>query len=492
MSAEVQPRGFARVIAKRKPLIATAALAALAAGSVASMLAPRNYVTSARLDVEGVVGAESAARVAAVREQMLSSQTFTALSAEMGLPDAEARLQATEVVVSDAGGGRFSVHITHTSGDAETSFGVVRRLADRYQADVNDRPREEQETRVAEATAAEAAAAAAAAAARSVHAAFRAENADLLDGTEGRLARVREEMRALEETEIVRMKAELARLEQVLAEELPVRRNVRREVDSVRAADLAARVADAEAAAAAASEGSDDAKRAAAALALLREERAALDASAREVEEVVANPVHAQCLAEKAELVSAAGIAEIKLRELRKTERELQNRSRQAGPVRDRLAQLDREAAAAEAVAAERAEARSAAQARLDAIVSERGPVFTVAEPPVRPDAPAGPGPVAYALTALLAGAGIGLAVGRALDGADRSFRAVDEASEFLGIPALGAIPRIATPADVARERAANVRRTVGIAVLGTLALACAGLAVAGGDAVRAAVAGAL
>lgn len=492
MSADGTQRGPAGLLARRKHQVVSGALAGLALASVAAMLVPRTYRCETRLEAQGAVGSVAADRVQSVREQILSSKTFDAVAGDLGLVVAaaspaeraaavEARLRATEVTADGSGEGRFRIAVAHVADDPDTAFQVVRRIADLYQQDVNETPRRDQEKVVAEARAAESAAATASADAAKVRDEFRAANADLLDGTEERLAKVREEMRTLETVELARLKAEVERLDALLREEQPMKKTVRKDVDRVRAAQIEQRIADAQAALAAAEAGSPEAKAADEAVAAAREERRVLEAEARSVEEVVANPLHAEYQAKHLEATSALGIADIKLREMRKTERDLQSRVKQAVPVRARLVELDAAVAGTASAHESRRTGLAAAEARLAEIERDQGLSFTVVEPPLRPDAPAGPGPVLYALGGLVLGAGIGLAAAAALDRADRSLRDVDVAADVLGVPSLGAIDRIVTAADAAADRAMRLRRAVAVGALAAVALGCAGVAVADG-----------
>ena len=90
---------------------------------------------------------------------------------------------------------------------------------------------------------------------------------------------------------------------------------------------------------------------------------------------------------------------------------------------------------------------------------------------PAKPRSPAGPGALVLALAGLVVGAGVGLGVAFALDAMDRSFREVDAVSQFLGIPAMGAIQIIQTPSEAAQSRGVKRRRTAVLAALAVVAL---------------------
>ncbi|MBU1062164.1 MAG: hypothetical protein KJ952_05555 [Candidatus Omnitrophica bacterium] len=85
---------------------------------------------------------------------------------------------------------------------------------------------------------------------------------------------------------------------------------------------------------------------------------------------------------------------------------------------------------------------------------SKEGTRYTILDPPRVPDKPVKPNKPLVMLIGVLIGAGLGFGVIVLFEVLDRSFLGVDEAKALLDLPILGAISKIMTAADLAREKA--------------------------------------
>jgi polysaccharide chain length determinant protein (PEP-CTERM system associated) len=85
--------------------------------------------------------------------------------------------------------------------------------------------------------------------------------------------------------------------------------------------------------------------------------------------------------------------------------------------------------------------------------VKQKGEQFKVLDPASLPDKPVAPNRLRLVAAGFLGGGGFGAGLVLLLDLLNRGFRSREDAAEVLGIPVLGVIPNIVSPADVQRRR---------------------------------------
>lgn len=96
---------------------------------------------------------------------------------------------------------------------------------------------------------------------------------------------------------------------------------------------------------------------------------------------------------------------------------------------------------------------------------NQKGSKFKVVDPARLPEKPVKPNALRILLMAVAAGLGIGYGLILCLDFMDTSFQDVRELEEYIGIPVVCAVPRIAMPSEVKRETL--VSRVSALLILG-------------------------
>ncbi len=445
MNTPRSSRGLVAALSRRKLQVAAVALGALLVASAIAVVRPLDYRAQTRLEMVARDSGDGAVVVEQVRNiegDVLHRGAFAQIVAEMGLlasaagePEAE-RIQATDDLVTEllartevtsAEGSAphtWDVTIAHTSNDANFSLRLVEAIASRYQDATLRRPEAEQSKIVAVMLKDETAAREEATRLGEELSAFENENAAFLEGPERRLAAIRERIAAVERDEIGAQQGEIARLDALLAEEPAV---------------------------------------------ITKD-----DGSQRP------NPMYRSLQEAKLESEGRVAGARRKLSALRGSERELLEEVRHSPEIRKKRDALAAEAASADTCCAELASTLTQARERLAALQGQHQVSFAQIEAPTRPNGPVGLGILSLAGIGLLVGSGVGAGIAIAMDGLDGSFRQTDEVQRAIGLPTLGAVGCIQTPAELAAEQSEQSRRVTGllvmsVAVVGLLTFAMAG-----------------
>jgi polysaccharide chain length determinant protein (PEP-CTERM system associated) len=117
------------------------------------------------------------------------------------------------------------------------------------------------------------------------------------------------------------------------------------------------------------------------------------------------------------------------------------------------LARLRRDRAAAESTYSMLLQRRNESDLLQSSELRDMGRIAEVLDPAIVPDRPVKPNKKKIAVLALAMGMIIGFGSAFVLEYFDRSFRSVDEAANYLGIPVLAAIPRLITSESELREK---------------------------------------
>ena len=502
MDAKRSPGGIVKALRRRAGLVVATGLAALVLASIVSVLRPRSYTAVARLDVAGVnniAPADLQARVAAANEQVRSHEALEEVCRKLSLDKryeslaeaerSEKRQQLVEdlrgrtSVATSASGGGIEVRISHRGPDPELCTRVAAELSSWYQHSTADEPTADQQKVVLEAAKSEADARAMAEKAAAVRAEYRKANAEMLDGAGEKLAATQDELRQLEQVELAGYEKQKKDLEGLLAKETPFIVGKVRQPDGLRLKaiddkiketnDTIKRLKSAE------SRTDDDPKVASQASLLkqLQSERQKVIDEAPLVEQKQTNEQYAalsKALRDLQGKVDSAGRRRARLKEQERDQRDLAKRTPE-------IVAKDRELAAAEAAAKKEQDARVTALARarqtLEELQRKGALAISEVEAPAVPRNPSGPAPAVLGLAGLLAGGVIGLSAALTLHSMDRSFRDPGAVSAFLGVPTIGAVRLIQTPAEAAQRRHARRRRVTMLsagAILSALVFAVA------------------
>lgn len=485
MDAKRSPGGIVKAVRRRAGLIVASGLASLVLACVVSVLRPRAYTACARLEVAGVnnlAAAELQSRVAAANEQVRSHEAMEEVCRKLtldkrfeSLAEAERNERRQQLVqdlrdrtsvATTTSGAGIEVRVSHKGPDPELCAKVAAELSSWYQHSTADQPTAEQQKVVAEAVKAEADARAVAEKSAAVRAEYRKANAEMLDGASEKLAATQEELRQLEQTELAGYEKQKKDLEGLLAKETPFVVGKVRQPDALRlkaiddkikeTSDTVKRLKSAE------SRTDDDPKVVSQAnlLKQLQSERMKVLDEAPLVEQKQTNEQYAalsKALRDLQGKVDSAGRRRARLKEQERDQRELAKRTPE-------IVAKDKELAAAEEASKKEHDARvtSLARARqtLEELQRKGALAIREVEAPSAPRSPSGPAPAVLGLAGLLAGAGIGLTAALTLHSMDRSFRDPGAVSAFLGVPTIGAVRLIQTPAEAAHRRHARRRRT--------------------------------
>ena len=155
MLNEISPKDLLEVLTRRKALVAGCALVALAAGALASTVAPRVFRATTRIEVRSVQGVDSrdiVDKARGVQEALRNRVTFDHLVGELGLdarfaslpPEergpkraafVDALIAATPVTVTEPTGGLFYIKIENGWTDPDTAYAVCQGLANSYRGE---------------------------------------------------------------------------------------------------------------------------------------------------------------------------------------------------------------------------------------------------------------------------------------------------------------------------------------------------------------------
>lgn len=471
MERDFSPRALIAAVRRRRFSAIAAALAGLGAASVVSIVLPRSYLSEARVELSpraSLDPQEYAAQVAAIRERLLSAGGGESV---------------TQVELAPGAGDVRVLHVRHTAATPDLACRAVDQLVAEFRGDLYDRPREAQGKDVELRRTALAEATARADEARKVLTAHEAANQDLLRPVDQDLASVRREIETIESQDLVQWKEKLQQAEQGLAAEPRTTRTENRRVDASQIASVEAEIRKARTKLSDLVGGRKYAEEHPEVVAQrryvaeLETQKTDLERNAPVEVQLTPNPLYEEWSRLRDEAKNALVVAEMRVAGLRKNERHLQEVKKQAPPV---LAQQQRLAAAVKAeeeqVAARRLELEKSDE-KLRTIDDERRLDVRVADAPKAPDTPAGPHVALFALGGLGLGAAAGLGIVVVADARDRSFRRADAAARFLGVPSIGAIGTIETPAE-SQAAGAALRRRAGVTlILGLAAAALAGAA---------------
>lgn len=501
MATEITLSDILGVFMRRRHIVLACALAGVAAASLASRALPRYYKCSTRIEVAAVAGVGSrdlAENARAVQDQLKSRSVFEEVVRDLGLAGDRPRddgrdpkasrdalvdglMGATKVFANEAASGVFYISISTAWADAETPFRVCTALANRYKTDVTDRPKEDAEKRVQAAKDEHAKTAESFRKADEELAAFTDANKDILSaGADQQLATIRSEIQKWIEIEIPTMKQRLATAEAQLAVEKQWIEVVNEVRDEVRITEAEKRVSALEAELldlnAKFTEEHPDVLSAQNKLAVERGKlKKLLDGDGiRKAKSLQENPLWLTATKDRNEAQFAISSAERQVQMNRKNEQEVRMRAEELALLKPRLSTLEQARTVAGTALEERRKALEKAEEHRDNVAKERVISYRVLDEPLKPRSPGGPGALLFAAAGLCAGAALGLVVAYVLNVKDTSFREVDAVTAYLGLPTLGAIHMIETPAEARVARTARHRKIAGFIALGGLALASA------------------
>jgi hypothetical protein len=308
------------------------------------------------------------------------------------------------------------------------------------------------------------------------HAEYRETNQEFLGGAGKKLQATREQKQQLRDATINGLEQQKRQLDALVSEEKQFETVSVRQPDPVRLAGIDDRIADARERIRMLTvedkkpDTDPEVVAQRARLTGLEEERKKLVAEAPLVETRRANEHWGQLTKARADVQSQLDAAARQLKLLVAAEKELEELARRTPEFEAQAKLLDAAEAAAKQVLEERsgelAKAESAAQT-----VRDRGTMtIRVADTPGRPGSPAGPSALVLAFAGLAVGAIAGLTAAIVRDRMDHSFRDADAVAGFLGVPTLGAIDVIETPAESACRRARARRSRATLAALGVAA----------------------
>lgn len=495
MDRDYSPREVIAIVRRRRWAVACAVLVGLGLSSAASLALPKTYKTSTRIEVtqnRNMPGSEYAAKVDAVRDQICSLSAMEPVVERLGLvaPEngsglsladrramaARALISATRVEKDEPVEGVYYIRVEHAASSPDLAYRTLDCLVGGFKEDLYARPREQQRQEVETHRRNVEAAAERVQTAQDALAEYEKANSDLLRPIEDDLANVQKEIHSLEEKDLVLWKEKLQQAEEYLAAEQPYTRVQVRKVEQIRMANIESELnrirnlLNEMTIKKRWTEDHPDVQTARANLSELERQKAELEKNAPVEETLIPNPIYAEYTKTKGEAKSQLLVAERRVAGLRLAEKDLQAKKLQAPPVRGQRARLEDELKGAKQVLDDRQKELARAEDKFETIDKERQLNFRVIDEPLPPRAPSGPGPAVFALGGLVLGAGAGLGLAWILDVNDRSFREVDAVAAFIGLPSLGAIHVLETPAQAAAAKTAAMRRLALVAVLGVLA----------------------
>ncbi len=498
MANEISLRDLLDVLRRRKALVATCGLVALAAAALASTVAPRSFKCSTRIEVRGVQGVDARDIVdksRGVQDTLRNRRTFDDLVGKLGLDSrlagasgeelaqkraalVDGLIAATPVKVGEPTGGLFFITIENSSSDAETAFRVCEGLAGMYRSDMTQKPIEDQQRVVDQRNDEVKAATQKLEAADREVLAYEEKNKDLLTGTDAKRNDVLKDIRQLEEVEIPQLKDKLARAEESVKSEPKYIEDTEELASDTRLAEMDKKLRDVkqDLRVMRSKNWTDeypDVKAKLAELADLEREKAELEQKTRTKVTRKANSTWELYDKERRDAESDLFRAQRQLTVLNQQLVEIKNLQEQLPPVKQKYDTLVAAKTAAANELQERQKELGNAERQLATYRNERALNFTVIDPPQRPRGPSGPGPALFAAAGLVAGLALGCGVAYVLNMQDKSFREVESVTAFLGVPTLGAIHAIETPEEVRVSGQARVRQLIVLGGLAVVALGC-------------------
>lgn len=506
MNAKRSPAGLVQALRRRSRVVAVLAFGAMIAASVVSLVLPRTYAAQADVELSwsgGPPGPDFAARVTEVRDRLQSHDAFTRAAKELGLgarfaglPEAERGAQTeallaslrerTAVTVNNAASGSATVSVTVHDADADTCARVAGALAGYATGAPVDNAASGQQRAVEAAAKAVTESQTAYDAAAKEHADYRETNQEFLGGAGKKLQATREQKQQLRENTINGLEQQKKQLDELVSQEKQFETVSVRTADPVRLAGIDDRIADARERIRMLTvedkkpDADPEVVSQRARLTGLEEERKKLLAEAPLVETRRANDHWVQLTKARADVQSQLDAAGRQLKLLTAAERDLEELARRTPEFEAKERVLEATEAAAKQALDERTAELAKAESALQALRDRGSLTVRLAGEPRRPDAPSGPGALVLALAGLGIGAIAGVAAALVRDRMDHSFRDVDAVAGFLGVPTLGAVDVIETPAESAARRAKARRSRTAVTSLGIAAGLVLALAVFG------------
>ena len=495
MDAVRSRKRIVKLVRRRARLVVVLGLAATMLASVVSMVLPKTYLVTARLVAspvdnmteDGLVERVNEAASEARGERALGDIGGRVLATESGgsPADVAARRDAlvqeirehTAIESHRESGSGWEVVISHRGSDAAVGVQVVAGLVDVFQKKATDRSTAQQEQTVAVVAKAEDEARAAAEGAAAEHVKYRDENIEFLDGVHAKLEATQRDMKALE-TEIATLERQKKEAEELLEKEPPFVLVKVRQADPAHVRDLDDKIKEIndQLTQLRSVQGLSDehatVKAILVRLAGLEEEKKKIVDAAPLVEQRKANDQYETVAKELKATQSKLVAANLRRQSLRNEERDQKEQARRAPDIEAKEKVLLAAVETTKQELATRAAATENARRTLEEFRTRGSVAVVQTDPPTDPisNGPAGPGALLLALAGLGLGTVAGLATALVSGATDRSFTEAETVAHFLGIPTVGAIHLIQTPAEAAQRRKFRRRQMAQVAALAVVA----------------------
>ena len=496
MDVARSPSGIVGMLRRRFRLVAALALSATILASAVSLALPRVYRAEARVELAGaggLAGADFETRCSEAVARVLSHDAFVHAATKLDLGPELAKVEPeeraerreellagmrerTEVSLAPAGGAASIITISSADADAGVAAQLAQSLAEFAESlmAADSTAKEEEEIAVAQAAAKLAQAQWQAAA--QAHADFADSNREFLGGATSKLQATRDQKKQLRDVTIAGLEQRKRDLDALLKDEKPTETVMTPQPDAMRLAAVNESIA-------AAHEDlrnlTVNEKRAEtdADVVALRARLTGLDEAKKRL--LAAAPLMAttqpseqwtKLFKARSEAQSQLDAASRQLRALAVAEKDHEAVARRTPELEARRGEL----MCVETEAKSQFDARTAALARSEEALAARRArgtlVIRAQEAPEEPGSPTGPGAAVLALCGMILGLCAGLASAFALESMDHSFREADAVTGFLGVPTIGAVDTIETPAEAARRRAQKRRSTAKLSALAAVA----------------------
>ena len=507
MDMERSPAEILRLLKSRAYMIAALGLVAVFGGAVAGVVRPKTYRSETKIAVEAIgslAGNDYLEKVRAVENEIRSSGNFDSIVEQLhldahlqGLPEPERvakrqdliddLVKRTRVDLEQPAGGVFHLRIAHEAPTPELAQRLVSLASADYVQNSFEGPISKQAQAVEAFQELVAQAEQERIAASDALEEFSLENAEFLGGAKQALATVRDDIERLQTIDIANLESSLRQLEAELEGETPMIEVPEEVVDDERIAQI---------------EG--DIRMEMSRIIKLQEEngyteenprikalRKTIASYERDLERVRSekrtimvsreNTLYHDMMKARRETRTQLGMAERELQLARANEVELLKQTQKEPEFVRSLNELERAVAAAQKREDEAKRDLMDARDHLKHLRNERVLRFRTLDAPLAPRHPSGPPPLLLALAGLFVGLGAGAGLAYLMDMTDHSFRDVDDVSAYLSVPTLGAVHVILTPDELKRRSRRKWRWLAFLAVLGLVAAAAVGVAVAGG-----------
>ena len=514
MNTERSPRELVALLLRRKQQVVAVALAAFLVAAGVAVVKPRNYRAHTSLRIQGTPGLDGREFVDKVhgvtrdiKNQANMSDVVSGLNLDahlQGLPEHERAdrraglvaelVNQTDVEKLESAPGVWVVTISHTSPDPEIAYRVVSKLASGYKDSTYKGPVEQQERVVQQRQEEEDEARREYERLVAELDAFDKENAGFLDSPEKRLEAVQTQIEDVEKVEIASLETEILRLQKMLEEEPPyhVEEVEIRNEDLIGAVEKQIREGEATITQLMVEQNKTERHPAVRAqMTILRDLQQKLAEARLDVRIETRKTPNEMHPALSQQLIAAeSGLARARrqLSVLRNKEAELLKDTRLAPEIKSTRERMARDVTVARQTLEERQNRHTLAREQLQVVLSQRQLEFNTIDPPTRPKGPSGPGALLIAFLGLAVGIAGGVGLAYVLDTTDHSFREVDQVTSYLGLPSLGAIHVIRTPAEEAARTRRGRQIAAAFVVVALVAIALLGVAMLGGGALPGAV----